>query len=202
VAFLIKRHSHISNSSKKYTAIILTSLVYLFTILAITVFVYAGFKPDQIKAAYIYNLPNFVHWPKLNREAKKKAFVINVLGNHLIAHYLKILTKGEDIKGLPIKVNLIESASKVSECDILFVDKSFEAQLDIKQLQNLAQKGTLTVGESVNFLSKGGMIGLVPEGKRIVIVINTLVADQVKITFSSKLMRVARIFKDNSLVEK
>ena len=158
----------------------------------------AGFKPDQIKAAYIYNLPNFVYWPNEKQAnthfTNNNAFVIKILGSESIARYLSILTRGETIKGQPITVDFITSLEKATDCSILFVDKSYEDKLPSEVLSNLAEHGILTVGESLGFLKKGGMVGLVPIGKRIMILINPSMAQKAKLAFSAKLMRVAKVF--------
>jgi len=196
VAFLSRRLSQVNNCLEKRIPLccLVVSFAFLFTFF---VPVQAGFKPDQIKAAYIYNLPNFVYWPDLKKlEIKTKgAFVIKVLGNKSIARYLEVLTKGEKIKGNPISIVYIDSVSQAQNCRVLFVDSAFENVLTRAQLVGLANNGILTVGESLNFLKKGGIVGLVPVGKRIVIVVNTSIAQKASMSFSSKLMKVAEVFK-------
>ncbi len=157
--------------------------------------VQAGFKPDQVKAAYIYNLPNFVSWPDFQETAGEDIFIIKVLGNRSIARYLEVLTQGEKIKGLPISIVYIDSIYQARNCKILFVDNSYEDAVTDGQLADLANNGILTVGESLDFLKKGGIVGLVPVDKRIVVVVNLSMAQRARISFSSKLMKVAKVFQ-------
>ncbi len=152
----------------------------------------ASFKPVEIKAAYIYNLANFVHWPESAMEDGD--FVIEVLGNPELARNLDLLTKGEKLEGRSIVVRSIDSVDEIHDCQILFVDSSREQELSARLLEKLAQKHTLTVGNSIELLQKGAMVGLVLTGRRIIIAINTRLAERVGISFSSKLLKVARIF--------
>ncbi len=151
-----------------------------------------SFKPVEIKAAYIYNLANFVHWPESAMEDWD--FVIEVLGNPELARNLALLTKGERLGERSIVVRPIDSIDEIHDCQILFVDSSREQELSARLLEKLAQKHTLIVGNSLEFLQKGAMVGLVLTGRRIIIAINTRLAERVGISFSSKLLKVARIF--------
>ena len=194
MAFLGKK-THKFSSTLNLCSIFCTfvTLSFYFSLSA-----HAGFKPDQIKAAYIYNLPNFVYWHD-DKQANthitnNKAFVIKILGSESIARYLSILTRGETIKGQPITVDFITSLEEATDCSILFIDKSYENKLPSEVLSNLAERGILTVGESLGFLKKGGMVGLVPIGKRIMILINPSMAQKARLAFSAKLMKVAKVF--------
>ena len=151
-----------------------------------------SFKPVEIKAAYLYNLANFVHWPETTMQDGD--FVIEVLGNPELARNLALLTKGEKLEGRSIIVRSINSVEEIHDCQILFVDSSREQEVSARLLEKLAQKHTLIVGNSRGFLQKGAMVGLVLTGKRIIIAINTRLAERVGISFSSKLLKVARIF--------
>ena len=195
MAFLIKGLSKIKGCLMKPVLLCgwVVSIAFLFANFYPSL--QAGFEPDQVKAAYIYNLPNFVYWPDLQESVGEDFFVIKVLGNRSIARYLEVLTQGEKIKGLPISIVYIDSIYQAQNCKILFVDKSRENAVTDGQLVNLANNGILTVGESLDFLKKGGMVGLVPVGKRIVVVVNISMAQRARMSFSSKLMKVAKVFQ-------
>ena len=155
--------------------------------------VFASFKPVEIKAAYLYNLANFVYWPELEEE--NGPFVIEILGNPLLAKNLVLLTQGEKLGGKPIIVKAIDSVEEIRDCQILFVDSSREKDFSEELLKKLALKHTVTVGNSMEFLQKGAMVGLVPRGSRILIAVNPGFAEQFGISFSSKLLKVALIYQ-------
>ncbi len=151
----------------------------------------AAFKPDHIKAAYLYNLPNFVHWQNSHEDGP---FVVAIIGSSQIATYLQLLTQGETIMGRPIKVRFFRDLKDLQEAQMVFVSNDIENAIGPKQLRQMASQGILTVGESLGFLKKGGMVGLVPSGNRITIAINDSAAKSAHISFSSKILNVAKIY--------
>jgi len=173
--------------------VLLTMLPLLVVLLGATFYHQAGaaFKPDQIKAAYLYNLPNFVRWQNRHDDGP---FVVAIIGSSQIATYLKLLTKGETIMGRPIEVRFFEDSKDLKEAQMVFVSNSVEDAIGPKQLTKMASQGILTVGESLEFLKKGGMVGLVTNGNRIGIAINDSMAKLADISFNSKILKVAKIY--------
>ncbi len=157
-----------------------------------SVHVSASFKPAEIKAAYLYNLVNFVYWPE--SKDVQEPFVIEILGNPVLARNLELLTRGETLRGRRIIVRTINSVSEIGECQILFVDRSKEKEFSPRLLDGLSKKHVLTVGNSPEFIKKGAMVGLISSGRRILIAVNQRLAKKAGILFSSKLLKVAKIF--------
>ncbi len=150
------------------------------------------FKPDQIKAAFIYNLMNFIFWPTDILSDSSKPFVICVLKQKKIAENLSIITEGEKIKGHSFKIKELEDLSNIDACQVIFVGEGAEKAFN--QLEIDGDKPILTIGESEEFLKRGGIVGLLKLGKRIQIIINLKAAEMAGISFNSKLLKVAKIF--------
>ena len=163
----------------------------LFTLAIPSVHVSASFKPVEIKAAYLYNLVNFVYWPGSNDV--QEPFVIEILGNPVLAENLELLTRGETLRGRRIIIKSIDSVSEIDDCQILFVDSSKEKEFSPELLDGLSKKHILTVGNSLEFLKKGAVVGLISSSGRIFIAVNQRLAKKAGISFSSKLLKVARI---------
>ncbi len=157
----------------------------------------ASFKPDQIKAAFIYNLTNFITLPKAGHT--KDTFIIGVIGNKDIAKNLRVITKGERIRGRPFYIKSIDSPADMIDCHVLFVDA--QALIQPRLLKDLADRGILTIGDTDDFLKNGGIIGLLPRRHRIQIVINMQAARRAGISFNSKLLKVARVLWSQGHVE-
>ena len=66
----------------------------------------------------------------------------------------------------------------------------FRTGLDL-QVQH--RSGTLTVGESTGFASRGGVIGFFRDGTRIRFEINRTAAREVGVRISSRLLRLAKL---------
>ena len=154
---------------------------------------FSSFKPDEIKAAYLYNLTNFVHWP--DAQPEKQTFIIKVFGNRAVARNLGLLTRGEKLRGANIVIQYIDSVLDIYPCQMLFVDGSVQEQLTSKMLSELASKQILIIGDTLDFLQKGAMVGLLENGGRILIAVDPDLARKAGISFSSKLLKVARILE-------
>ncbi|NPA94194.1 MAG: YfiR family protein [Thermodesulfobacteria bacterium] len=152
----------------------------------------AAFNLDQVEAAFIFNLTNFVRWP--DQATQDRPFVIGVMGNPQVARNLQIIISGEKIKGREAVVKIIDDPSEIEDCDILFIGNSFKGNVD-EILQLLRGHPVLTLGESEEFLKKGGMVAFIFTGKRIQIQVSVEAAQQEGISFNSKLLRIAKIYK-------
>jgi len=62
-------------------------------------------------------------------------------------------------------------------------------------LEAARQQSILTIGDSDDFLDKGGMISIVVENDKVVFDINRASATVARLDISSKLLRVARVVK-------
>ncbi len=153
----------------------------------------AAFNLDQVEAAFIFNLTNFVRWPNANLK-EDQPFVIGVMGDQKVANNLRIITSGEKIKGRQTLIKWVTEPSDVEDCDILFVGSSYKGNIE-EILRAAAGRPILTLGESEDFLKKGGMVAFIFTGKRIQIEISVEAAQKEGISFNSKLLRIARIFK-------
>ena len=152
----------------------------------------AGFNPDQIRAAFIYNLANFVEWPAEDGRKDEDTFVIAVIGNDEICRNLEILVKNEHTKGKAMEVKRYASIADVDNCQILFVGASTTVNMT-HILKAAARHNTLTVSASDGFVNLGGMVNLKYQDRRIRIEINIDAAKKVGIKFNAKLLKVATI---------
>jgi hypothetical protein len=62
-------------------------------------------------------------------------------------------------------------------------------------LKHVVSPGVLTVGESDDFLDKGGVIRLLIEDKKVRFEVNMDAAQQAHLTISSQLLKLARTIK-------
>ena len=194
IDFLLKNH--------KRTGYLLVSILAAAILTAapnmLTVVESAAFKPDQVKAAFIYNLTNFVSLPEEKDDSNSSPYIITILGNRSLARNLKLLTRGESFKGRPFVVKHASNPEEVDSCQILFVDRSYESQLP-ELLNQLTSRCMLTVGDTDSFLQAGGMVGLISRKKRIQIIVNLEAARSCGISFNSKLLRIATIIENGSV---
>ncbi len=151
-------------------------------------------KPDQVRAAFIYNLTNFVNWRDREFIQAGDCFTIQVLGNRTIARNLKLLTDNEKIWGRPFKIEYRDSPAQINNCHILYMDNSVTETISPDLIRELNESDILTIGDSSLFLEKGGIIALIEKNKRIQVVINLSAAKKTGFSFDAQLLKVARIF--------
>lgn len=144
----------------------------------------------EVKAAFIYNFIQFVMWPGTMSESSAP-FRVCLYNENPFGMTLERTVRGEQVNGRPIVVERIDAGSPVARCQILFVPQS-QSDLSGVAVRAASAGPVLTVGESPDFLSVGGMINLFVEGGRVRFDVNLPAAAAQDLTLSSRLLRVAR----------
>ncbi|MCP5111233.1 MAG: YfiR family protein, partial [bacterium] len=99
---------------------------------------------------------------------------------------------GEQVYGHPIETRRFARLSDLEVCHLLFISDSVSDRLsDIVRAVEAA--GVLTIGESEGFAKKGGMVGLVRDGRNVRLKVAIDVAQRAGFRVSSKLLRVAKV---------
>jgi len=147
-----------------------------------------------VKAAFIYNFAQFTQWPADAFASPDSAFVIGVIGGDPFDGALEKAVAGKTIAGHPMVVKPVDNVADVGACALVFVPASQEARVS-EVLGAVGDKPILTVGETDNFPWAGGVIRFVTEDNKVRFEINSDAADKARLRISSKLMKLARIFK-------
>jgi len=142
---------------------------------------------DDVKAAFLYNFAKYVDWPNT---AGSDAFRVCVVADAGLEKRVDNLVAGETIDGKAVRRET-PAPEGARGCHILFIGDIESERIDhfIAAVQGAP---VLTVGESPDFLNRGGMIAFVHEGDRVRFDINNAAAQQVGVTVSSRLLRLAR----------
>ena len=88
------------------------------------------------------------------------------------------------------------SVDDIARCNLLFVPQSEDAHLSAI-LAKISGKSVLTVGETDGFPWAGGIIRFFQEDNHIRFEVNLAAADSAALKISSRLLKLARIFKGN-----
>jgi hypothetical protein len=142
----------------------------------------------EIKAAYLFNLGNFVRW---NDNVLQESIDICILGQDPFGVNIDLIAKKQrTIQDRPINIKRLTQVSVAQSCAILFIGDSEQSQFPTI-FESLKGKPILTVGDSDKFIVSGGMVQFYQrEGKiRLMIDPQTLEENQLKV--SSHLMRIA-----------
>ena len=144
----------------------------------------------KVKAAYIYNFAKFIDWPSQSSRVGND-FVICIAGHSALGTVINNTLENRPIKNRIINVrNIGWSTQQLDGCHILYVNDVDTPEVN-QVLAVAAGKPILTIGESSEFLQKGGIIQLLLVGDKVRFNVNQATADKVDLTISAKLLEVA-----------
>jgi hypothetical protein len=140
----------------------------------------------EVKAAFLLNFTKFIEWPS-SPSTPETPFTICIFGEDPFGPILPQIVQGEQVAQRPIAVRRLRQSA--AGCDVLFVSKS---ERSAAALLSALPRGTLTIGESENFLRDGGVISFVLENRRVRFDVNEPAAARNGLKISSRLLNVAR----------
>lgn len=145
----------------------------------------------MVKAAFIFHFAQMVEWPTDVIAAGATPVVMCIADDDSYASALHSAVDGKLIGTHPIQVRYLREKADPRGCHLLVI-----AGKDKKQRQALlnAVKDApiLTVGDSDDFTSTGGVIGLFLEDNKIRFDINLNAARRANLKISSRLLLLAR----------
>ena len=151
-------------------------------------------EESRVKAAYLYNFAKFVDWPPEVFRNPNDPAVICVVGDERTSDVLESAVLGKKANGRPVEARVPHSSAEFKYCQVLFIgfsDKERIAHL----LNGLQRSSVLTVGQSNQFISLGGMINLAQNHATIELEIDPQASNAVGLKISSRLLMVARVVK-------
>lgn len=145
----------------------------------------------QIKAAFLYNFAKFIEWPSSSFADAGTPLRICVFGQDPFGRDLRDITNEKTVGGHKLQIMPVADLQVARTCHILFIASSEKAQLK-QTFESLQGADVLTVGDTVGFVEKGGMINFVLENERVRFEVNRKAAEQAGLKVSSKLLNVAK----------
>lgn len=157
-------------------------------------FAQAAPQPEhRVKAAFLLKFPKYVDWPAEAFAETNSPIVIATVGETGLGEELRELVRNKTINGRPLVFKVLAENS-AADCHILFIPDSARRRVPAI-LQNLKGATVLTVGESDDFLAKGGTINLARRDHKIRLQVNLVAAKQARVKISSRLLSVADVVK-------
>jgi YfiR/HmsC-like len=152
----------------------------------------ASFSEYQVKAVFLFNFSQFVTWPPDAFSSAHAPMVIGVLGTDPFGAELDAVVAGESVDGRPLVVRRYSDVSQIKDCQILFIDRSEQGNLDAI-LKTLDSRSILTVSDIDGAARRGVMINLVLMGGHVHMRINIAAARARRLVLSSQLLAPAQI---------
>lgn len=144
----------------------------------------------QIKAAFLYHFAQFAEWPAGALNAADRSLNLCILDGNPHLPELRNAIEGKPIGSRVFHVRQLSPAQDIQGCHILFLSRD-EARRQSAMLKSLRGLPVLTVGETANFLTDGGMIRFHLKDNKIRFDINLGAADLSHLKISSRLLLLA-----------
>ena len=145
-------------------------------------------QANQVMAAFVYRLPQFVEWPADALEGSD-ALEICIAEPDPLSATLEHLLDGENLQDRPLAVRRLGRSRNLDGCHVLYV--SADAYRPDTLLERAADRPILTVGDAPDFLDAGGIIQLMVLDRRIRFEVSSGAAARAGLQLSSQLMDLA-----------
>lgn len=143
----------------------------------------------EIKAAYLFNLGNFIKWPE---HVLQNNLEICILGENPFGSNLELIAKKErKLQNKSVAIRGLSSLEELKGCAILFISASEQPNLTTV-FNELKGKPVLTVGDIEQFVTGGGMIQFYQREGKIRLMINPQILENNNLKANSQLMRIAQ----------
>jgi hypothetical protein len=172
----------------------LISILWIFGCLLFTQLLLADDSSIEykIKAGYLYNTTKFITWNLVDTNVAN----VCIVGEDPFGKIIDPIKNRLGPESLPIKLfryKSLENLANQPHCHIIFVSSSIKDSLNQPNFDN-----TLVVGESDDFIERGGMIGLINRQKKIKLQCNLERINKAGLRISAKLIEVCDAFKGGS----
>jgi hypothetical protein len=146
---------------------------------------------DRVKATFIFNFIQFAEWPR-TPVSGGPSFTICIVGD-AFREVMEETVRGESVNGQPITVREVMQARDAPTCRVIYFRNSANRAAAQEILNAAKASPILTVGETPEFLSNGGIVRFTRVRNRIHFQINPAAAEKVSLSISSRLLRLADI---------
>jgi hypothetical protein len=148
---------------------------------------------NDVKAAFVLKLVNFVQWPS----SGTNDLVIGFIGADATSDALQRQVAGKSVNGRRVVVRRMGLDGDLKACQVIFVGDS-ERKNTPSVLERVRGTSVLTVGEYDGFGQRGGIVNLMLNEGKIRFEVNPHAAERAHLQISSRLLSLATIVADGS----
>lgn len=129
-----------------------------------------GVAPDrdvyQQKAGMIFAFLKQTKWPGRKVPGANVPFVVGIYGPDHVSSYLEELTAGQTVNGRAVMIKRVNAKEELGTCHLVYVS-GMDAGRVATALREARHENVLTVGDTANFISSGGVIQFSDDGVRL-----------------------------------
>jgi len=153
-------------------------------------------KPSEyrVKATFLYHFAQFAEWDSGVFKSDNSPLMLCIIGEDPFGDALKDI-ENKNIRGRPLLIRMCKNLTDIHGCHILFVSQSEEGNL-MNILSDIKGESCLTVSDLEGFTQLGGIIKFFIVENKVRFEINPDAADRSRIKLSSRLLKIANIFKE------
>jgi hypothetical protein len=146
---------------------------------------------SELQVAMIFKMLDFIQWPPESFQISKKIFRIGVFWKSPMFDSIKILEE-ETIKGLQVKVELVENTNNAKNFHILYVSPKEISKIS-SILKTTEDAKTLTISKTAGFAKKGGILNFYEKKGKMRFEINLEKAKKAGFKISSRMLSLSKI---------
>jgi YfiR/HmsC-like len=146
----------------------------------------------EVKAAFLFRFAQFVEWPPDTFKGAAEPFTYCTIGDDPFHGALERTLNGKTIGQRALRVEHLNGAGKVGECQVLFIGGAGDRKHVEAMLIDTGKLPILTVGEADRFAENGGAIGFCTEDNKIRFEVNLDAAGKAGLKISAKLLALAK----------
>ena len=149
---------------------------------------------SELKAAFLVNFPRYVDWPS----GDTAPIVFALFGEGGLESDIRKAITGKTVSKRPLVFKRVTTEEECAQgCDVLFIGADERRRIP-SLLERLQNKRVLTIGESDDFLERGGIIKLVRRGRNFRFQINLAAARRAGLEINSNLLSAAEVVHGKS----
>ncbi|OUD13360.1 hypothetical protein TPSD3_11230 [Thioflexithrix psekupsensis] len=146
-----------------------------------------------LKSTFLLNLVRFIEWPD-EPMPKPEPLYFCFFGNDSFGTALDNIRE-KTVRGRELIIRKNIAFFEIKTCHLLFIDASKKEELN-SILEATANYPILTVGDTPDFASAGGLVNLINYQGRIMLEINIDAAQRTQLRISSRLLSLARLIEE------
>lgn len=148
-----------------------------------------------VKAAFLYNFAKFVQWPAASFFDDQTPLNVCILGEDPFGAAMQTI-QNKTVRGRKLVVHRYRQSEDLEKCHLLFICRS-EKEMLSDVLEALRNCSVLTVSDMDAFAERGGVIHFIQVDNKLRFEINLDAAERAALKISSRLLKLARIVREN-----
>lgn len=153
----------------------------------------AVYDEFSLKAAFLYNFPDFITWPSASNKVPVRDIDYCVLHNRKVQSSLSLLISSDQNPTVKRKFSLLPNLNQITTCHLLFLDTS-DQTTNPTLLKMTSGVPALTVSDQKEFLVQGGMVKLTRKSNPAKVHLNVDKLTEYAFRVSSQLIRLATVY--------